>query len=125
MKLHASWLVCANICVPEQGDFQLNIATGAAAPSPQAPLFAAADARMPRPSPWSARIAPDGVLSVDGPGISAAAVKDAWVLPLDWGWVEPSAAQKLTVRDGGFTLGLTRASAFKPGDGIAGRVGGA
>jgi thiol:disulfide interchange protein DsbD len=60
------------------------------------------------------------VLSVEGPGISPQAVKDAWVLPLEWGVVEPSAPQKLSVRDGGFTLGLARASAFKPGAALRG-----
>jgi thiol:disulfide interchange protein len=115
VQVHASWLVCANICVPEQGDFRLDLAAGKPTPSSQAPLFTAADARMPRPSPWSARIASDGVLTVAGQGISPASIKSAWVAPEDWGVVEPSAAQDLSVRDGSFTLALKPGSAFKPG----------
>ncbi|MBU6500037.1 MAG: cytochrome C biogenesis protein, partial [Rhodospirillales bacterium] len=81
VHLHATWLVCQNICVPEQGDFTLELPAGTPAPSAQAGLFAAADAAMPRPAPWSARIAPDGVLTLSGPGLSPAAVRAAWFIP--------------------------------------------
>ena len=43
----AHWLVCANICVPEQGTFHLDLPIGKATPSAVAPLFAAAAARAP------------------------------------------------------------------------------
>ncbi len=57
VRLHATWLVCANICVPEEGDFRLDLPHGTPAPSAQRP-------RSPRPrrgaaaSPWPAEIAP-------------------------------------------------------------------
>ncbi|WP_277813972.1 protein-disulfide reductase DsbD domain-containing protein, partial [Acidisphaera rubrifaciens] len=66
LAAHAEWLVCANICVPEQGDFTLDLPAGTPAPSAQAPLFAATDRLIPRPAPFTARVAPDGVLSVTG-----------------------------------------------------------
>jgi thiol:disulfide interchange protein/DsbC/DsbD-like thiol-disulfide interchange protein len=123
VQLHATWLVCAQICVPEQGDFRLDLpagtpAAGSPAPSAQAPLFAAAAARLPRPSPWAARIAPDGVLSLAGNGLDA--VRDAWFVPAAFGTVNGTAAQKFSQRPGGIALALTPGTDFKPGAGLAG-----
>ncbi|HEY2132803.1 MAG TPA: protein-disulfide reductase DsbD domain-containing protein, partial [Acetobacteraceae bacterium] len=81
LKAHAEWLVCKDICVPEDGDFSLTLAAGTAGPSPQAGLFAEHDRAVPRASPWTARIAPDGVLFVQAPELSTATVADAWFIP--------------------------------------------
>ena len=120
VRVHAAWLVCANICVPEKADFALTLATGAAAPSAEAGLFAQADARMPRPSPWRATITPDGVLRVAGAGITPAAVRAAWFVPDTGDSVAPGGPQKLTVTDGSLTLALTRGTGFRPGQPLAG-----
>ncbi|MBL8309215.1 MAG: thioredoxin family protein [Burkholderiales bacterium] len=63
--LHAEWLVCRDICVPEEGDITLALSPtrgGDAVPdATHAPLFAAARARLPEAKPaWKA------VASVDG-----------------------------------------------------------
>ena len=76
VKAHANWLVCRDICVPEEGDFRLDLPAGNAAPSAQAPLFASADRQTPRPSPWRAVIGHDGTLSVQGPELTPATVAD-------------------------------------------------
>jgi thiol:disulfide interchange protein/DsbC/DsbD-like thiol-disulfide interchange protein len=120
VKLHATWLVCAKICVPEQGDFTLTLPAGPITPSPQSALFTAADARMPRPSPWQALIAPDGVLSVTGPEISPATIKDAWLFPDDPGAILADGPQHLSVHDGGFTLALPPDPDWKPATGLHG-----
>ena len=104
IRLHASWLVCKDICVPEEGDFRLDLGAGPAV-SAEAPLFAAAEAALPRPSPWSAQVAPDGTLTVSGEGISAAAVRDAWFIPAAAGSVNGTAPQPLRVRDEAFKIG--------------------
>ncbi|HVZ07105.1 protein-disulfide reductase DsbD family protein [Rhodopila sp.] len=106
LRAHAEWLVCKDICVPESGDFTLTLAKGAPAPSAQAPLFAAHDRAVPRPSPWKASIAPDGTLFVQGPELTARTVTDAWFVPDQPGRIQDDAAQPLSVRDGGFTLAL-------------------
>ena len=54
VQAHAQWLVCKDICVPEEGDFRLDLPAGIAAPSAQAPLFAAHDGQVPHASPWQA-----------------------------------------------------------------------
>jgi thiol:disulfide interchange protein DsbD len=115
IRVHASWLVCSNICVPEQADFSLNLAVGAPAPSTEAGLFAQADAAMPRPSPWKTEIASDGVLRVTGAGITPAAVRAAWFVPDAGDSIAPGGPQNLSVGDGSFTLTLTRGPGFRPG----------
>jgi len=102
----ATWLVCKDICIPEEGEFTLDLPAGPAAASPQAPLFAAHDRATPRPSPWEARIAPDGTLSVSAPELTQATVADAWFIPDLPGRIQDDAAQPLSVTYGGFTLAL-------------------
>ncbi|MDD2877749.1 MAG: thioredoxin family protein [Acidiphilium sp.] len=116
----ADWLVCdPKICVPEHGRFALTL-PGGTGPSAQAPLFAAAAAQMPRPSPFRAIIAPDGTLAITGAGLSRAAVKSAHFYPDDPGVIVNAAPQKLGYVANGFTLGLKPADAAKPLTALAG-----
>jgi len=108
----ATWLVCERICVPEEGRFTLDLPPGAAARSIEAPLFTDAAARLPRPSPFEARIAPDGRLSLSGSGLSPATVQDAWFFPTAGDMVENAAPQAVSVRDGTVSLALKAGSAF-------------
>ena len=120
VKAHANWLVCRDICVPEEGDFSLDLAAGAGLPSAQAPLFAAFDRQAPRASPWHAVVGGDGTLLVQGPELSPATVADAWFIPDAAGAIRDGAAQPLTVWQGGFTLALRPGKAFRPEDGLSG-----
>jgi thiol:disulfide interchange protein DsbD len=70
LQIHATWLICANICVPEEAQFALTLPQGTPAPGPQATLFTAADAQTPRPSPFPARIFSNGLLTLDAPHLS-------------------------------------------------------
>ena len=112
LKAHAEWLVCKDICVPEEGDFTLTLPVGTAGTSAQAKLFAAHDRAVPRASPWTSRISADGILFVQGPELSAATVTDAWFIPEQSGQIQDDAAQPLSVRGGGFTLALKPAKGF-------------
>jgi DsbC/DsbD-like thiol-disulfide interchange protein/cytochrome c biogenesis protein CcdA len=120
IKAHAQWLVCREICVPEEADFQLDLPAGTAAPSAQAPLFAALDRHLPRPSPWQAVVSTDGVLWVQGPELTQATVVDAWFIPDAPGAIRDSAAQPLTVWQGGFTLALKPGKEFQAEGGLSG-----
>ncbi len=74
LSAHASWLVCAKLCVPEEAEFHLTLAPGAPHPSAEAPLFAETDARLPRPNAAPATVTPEGQLVLDaekGQGVSA------------------------------------------------------
>lgn len=110
----AHWLVCANICVPEQGTFYLDLPMGNATPSAEAPLFAAAAARSPKPSPYDARVSPGATLSVRGNGLSPQSVQDAWFLPATWGEIDDLAAQKFSIGSGELKLALKPGETFDP-----------
>ena len=118
----ATWLVCERICVPEEGSFHLTLPEGAPTPSAQAPLFAAASTRVPGPSPFQARVAPDGSLTLAGPELSPATVQDAWFFPAAWGPIDQAAPQTVTITPGLVRLALRPGTAFKPGAGLDGTV---
>ena len=108
----ASWLVCEKICVPEDATLTLAL-DGPPGTAPEATLFVAADARMPRPSPFVATVA-DGVLSLAGPGLSSGTVRAAWFMPDTPDAIVNPAVQRLTVRDGGLSLALVPGPGFAP-----------
>ena len=120
IRAHASWLVCKDICVPEEGDFQLNLPAAVPGPNAQTPLFVAHDRAVPRPSPWQAQIAPDGSLWVHGPELTPTTVVDAWFIPDESGQIQDGAAQPLSVRNGGFILGLGLAKNSHAASGLDG-----
>lgn len=103
VKATANWLVCQKICVPEEGHFSLDLPAGTPAPSAEAPLFAAAALRTPRPSPFPAHIAADGTLSLTGAELSPDTVADAWFIPDAEG---ASASQTVDVEDGAVLIHL-------------------
>ena len=122
VEASATWLVCEKICVPEEGHFTLDLPAGTPSPSPETPLFTAADARMPRPSPFAATVAPDGTLTLGGAGLSATTVADAWFFPDAWGTVEHAAPQRLMPGDGAVSIALKPGQAFTATSALSGTV---
>lgn len=120
IKAHARWLVCRDICVPEEADFELTLPVGPATASSQAPQFVEALRQVPRASPWQAVLGEDGTLWVHGPELSPATVVDAWFIPDTPDVIRDSAVQPLTVWRGGFTLQLRPAKAFNPSRELSG-----
>jgi thiol:disulfide interchange protein/DsbC/DsbD-like thiol-disulfide interchange protein len=118
LEAEARWLICADICVPEEGAFRLDIPVEATPrPAGNAALFAAAEAALPRPSPFAVRVGFEGragAIEVTGEGLSPATLRDAEFFPLDPGLLSHPAPQRLAVRDGGFTLTLTRGEGAVP-----------
>jgi thiol:disulfide interchange protein DsbD len=113
----ASWLVCADVCIPESADLKLALPV-TAQPGPLdpgvEPLFIAARAALPRAAPAaaSARVA-GGQLRLElGPEWRKALPADAHLAfyPLDEGSIEYAAPQTLTLH------GDTTELAMKPGD---------
>ena len=116
----ANWLVCREICVPEEASFAVDLPAGSGAASAQAPLFAAHDRARPRASPWSATIAQDGTLTVRGPELGAETIADASFFPDRPGSIDDGAAQLLSTQSGGFSLGLHMAKGWTAGAGLSG-----
>ncbi|MFT9063064.1 MAG: protein-disulfide reductase DsbD domain-containing protein [Acetobacter persici] len=120
LKAHASWLVCENVCVPEEADLSVTLQPGPAHPSAEAPLFAAAADATPVTSPYAATVAADGVLSVTGHGLSARSVQDAWFMPDQQGLIDQAAAQNFAAQDGALTLHLKRLPDFAANQPLSG-----
>ena len=106
IRAEARWLVCKDICVPEEGTFSLDLRPAPSAPSAQTPLFDAHARAVPRPSPWPATISAQGVLTLTGAELSPATVAEAWFIPDASGLITDDAPQRLSVAAGGLSLGL-------------------
>lgn len=110
----ASWLVCEQVCVPEDGTFRLDIPVEATArpDAATAGLFAAAVEARPRPSPWQARasLGPSGGgLVLEGPGLSRETVRGAVFLPGEAAILDNVAPQPMAIAPGRLELALTPA----------------
>lgn len=95
---NARWLVCSDICVPEHAAFSLTLPGGVSA---EAGLFAPSAIV---PSPFAATLAPDGTLSIAGPG--PAQVRAARFFPYAPDGIVNAAAQGLSFTPDGFQLKL-------------------
>jgi len=113
----ATWLVCADICIPEEGRFTIGLDVAAAATPAHAARFMAAEAALPRAAPFEARFAfagPRGALTIRGAGFSAAAIREASFFPDAATVIENAPQQRLTAREGEISLSLTRGAAEIP-----------
>ncbi len=113
----ATWLVCADICIPEEGRFTIGLDVAARATPAHAARFMAAEAALPRAAPFEARFAfagPQGRLTLGSPSFSAAAVREASFFPDDSGVMDHAAPQRLAVRDGELSLDLARGPSEPP-----------
>lgn len=114
LKAHANWLVCENVCVPEEADLTVTLQAGPPHPSAEAPLFAAAADATPVPSPYAATLSAEGVLEVKGDGLSAQSVQDAWFMPGKPGLIDQAADQKVSIQTGVVRLHLKRLPELAP-----------
>jgi thiol:disulfide interchange protein DsbD len=103
LEAKASWLVCSDVCVPEDAVLQLRLpASGSAAPADPsaAELFAAARAAAPAPSPApaSARVEKGQLVLTLGEAWGAALtqIESLEFFPYDEGIIEYAAPQALT-----------------------------
>ena len=73
VSLQADWLVCKDVCIPEQGEFRLRVPARAATATHGAD-FAAAQAAQPRPLPQAQGLATvsEGALELQVTGLPAA-----------------------------------------------------
>jgi thiol:disulfide interchange protein len=117
LALQATWLVCADVCIPEEGRFEIAIPRGAPRGSAAAPLFAAAEAAAPRESPFAMSAGRSGArlsLTLAGGGLSAATVREAWFFPDRAGVLDHAAAQPVSLAEGRLTLALAAARDAEP-----------
>ncbi|WP_254070185.1 protein-disulfide reductase DsbD [Acidisphaera sp. L21] len=114
LTAHATWLVCRDICVPEQGDFKLALPAGTLSPSAEAPLFTAAAARTPVSPTFHATVSTDGgILRLSGPGLPQG-VTSAQFFPGGDGQTEGVGSQTPIARDQDLLLHLALGTTFDP-----------
>ena len=108
VKLHAEWLVCKEVCIPESGDFALRLPAQAATAG-HAALFAAAAAAQPQ-----AVVAAQAAVSFDGNAmvVRVTGLSAAWqgramsLLPELPGLILTAAPQQNQWADGSWTARL-------------------
>ena len=112
------WLVCSDICVPEEGAVNLSLPLLDRAVSPRpsawADLIAAAREKVPVPMPWPARFSVNGnaaiALKVDGVAEKIPPNSKVHFFPLEWGKINHAAPQNVSLDGGSLVLSLV------PGD---------
>ncbi len=118
LEAAANWLVCEDVCIPEEGKFELTLPTATAAtPAPPATrtLFEQARRSIPTESPWPARYgvaqSGDPTLIVDAKGLKADTISNVYFFPAEWGPVATMAKQNATVDANGIRIPLKRGDA--------------
>ncbi len=117
----ANWLVCAEVCIPEEGKFSLDLPVGPAA-KPADPairaLFDKARREQAGPSPWRARfgIGPSGdpTLIVDAKGLQRDTIHGIYFFPAESVSVASMAKQKASVTAQGIVIPLKKGDAKAP-----------
>ena len=118
LAAEANWLVCEDVCIPEEGKFELVLPSGTAAtPAPPVTrtLFEQARRAVPTPSPWPARYGlsrtGDPTLLVEARGLKADTVSAVYFFPAEWGPVATMARQNATVTAEGIRIPLKKGDA--------------
>lgn len=114
----ANWLVCEDVCIPEDGKFELTLPSGTVA-TPASPatraLFDQARRNVPIESPWPARYGTsksgDPTLMVEARGLKPETIKDVYFFPAEWGPVATMAKQNATVTADGIRIPLRKGDA--------------
>lgn len=114
LTAQASWLVCAEVCVPEDATLSLPLGVGAATLPPD-PAFAAARAKLPIKSPWPMRYRMGQSLDlfVEASPLAAARPTKAEFFPSAPGTVKGIAPQELNFAKDGPVLRLPPDKNFK------------
>jgi thiol:disulfide interchange protein DsbD len=114
----ANWLVCSDVCIPEEGKLSLTLPVGSAAiPADTATraLFDTARRRVPTESPWPARFAltksGDPTLVIDARGLRPETIRDVYFFPAEWGAVANMAKQTAGVTSNGIRIPLKKGDA--------------
>ena len=121
LKVMAQWLVCQDVCVPEQASLSLDlpVARGPAQTNPQGGAAVAATlAAIPRPSGLLARFQPHGAsvtLSVAGAALKGLDVAHAYFYPYDGTALDQASAQRAARGPDGVTLQLPAGYGFTHG----------
>jgi thiol:disulfide interchange protein DsbD len=118
LKAAANWLVCKEVCIPEDAALSLPLTVSATPSAPYAPVkeqFDAARAKLPIAAPWPTAFQADNNLDlfIATPSLAKAQLRDAVFFPAEEGIVDGMAAQRRAVADNGLVLRLAKAKDSK------------
>jgi thiol:disulfide interchange protein len=121
LAAEANWLVCEDVCIPEEGKFELTLPIAATA-APSDPktraLFEAARRSVPMESPWPARygVSKSGepTLIVEAKGLKPDTISNVYFFPAEWGHVAAMARQTASVSADGIRIPLKKGEAKTP-----------
>ena len=109
---HASWLVCSNVCVPEETDLKLTlpVSAGPAVPDPTWSVqLAAVRGAMPVDNPFPTQVTVDKAeIRLHVATGDAGKLTDVAFFPLDEGVVDNDVAPKIAAGRDGVTITLKR-----------------
>lgn len=107
------WLVCQDICIPEEAPVALSLPVIDKAISPRssadAPAIIEARGKIPEPTPWPARFSKSGeTLTLRVEQAAAKLPKDGKIsfYPLEWGRINHAAPQTVAFENGDLVIGL-------------------
>jgi len=115
LRAESNWLVCEEICIPENGEASLSLDVVASGKPPEAGdgarQIAAAVRALPKPAPWPVKltVAPDKLaLSVETASLDPANIEKMRFFPREWGLVDNAAPQPVAWENGKPRLVLSR-----------------
>ena len=113
MTADVFWLVCREVCIPEQGTASVSLDTGPTTEKSSAvsEVFMQARATVPTPSPYDASYEVDDKsvkIHFAGEAFAAAKLKDSYAFPAEWGVIDHAGIQVASVDAGGLTLTIPR-----------------
>ncbi|MBS0541693.1 MAG: thiol:disulfide interchange protein, partial [Proteobacteria bacterium] len=118
----ANWLVCDDVCIPEEGKFALDLPVGPAATPADGTiraLFDKARRDVPMASPWPARYgvakSGDPTLVVEAKGLKPETISGVYFFPSGWGGVANMTKQIATVTADGIRIPLKKGEAQDKG----------
>jgi thiol:disulfide interchange protein/DsbC/DsbD-like thiol-disulfide interchange protein len=110
----AKWLVCEEICIPEEAAVQLSLPLVSGVtplPSPSAKDIRAARKKVPELMPWAAKFDIRGervTIRIDDLAQQLPQKAKFHFFPLEWGLVSHAARQQASFEKGALVLGLAR-----------------
>lgn len=110
LKGDAVWLVCDEVCIPEEGVLTLNLpvsATAAPADAGTAAEFSAARAALPMASPWPASATVNGTavtFKIAAPELAKAGLTSAVFFPTHGGYIKNAAPQLVETTGGAISI---------------------
>ena len=113
LKAEIFWLVCKEVCIPEQGETTLSLKTGETTVADETveSLFTDARAAVPRRSPYGSRHQIDDKLvqlRIETPAFAEAEIEDVYFFPDEWGVIDHAATQVVSIDAEGLTLAIPR-----------------